>query len=479
MTLENRQPPKTEVKKEEKPKSGPQIRRHATLVHDFMVADPKVKAKLERQYPGVNLDERPNPMTDEEYRFELMKEFPEDFKVKEVPPDPSLNLGVSDEEMAEIDGSPLIKVGKIKFENTSAIERRKKAAEEFAAQQDERRNKKKNLSVKTKLADTQIQGSITSNYEQVKKSDGTVEKVTSISYKPDTNKWNNFFNKKFNIFDKWKLKNAVNKRNFYNEEYDNITEQLGEETAVEQNLLKDGTEIFNSYKEEKSKKRNPTYNQIKRDELKNEIGVKEESLSDSEKNLLKLERSKKDRVWKKHFDREASRGSKIEAEDLFEGDGFSLYESQNLPNHDTSKMVENKNKQLLLLLREQLNDAEASGSRTNIESILNEIDKVNKKIAAEEKKIQTIRKVEQMAEERIKSENTKKADVIKKIEAQVKQREHQKSRPIKKTKPVETNDKKEPKDKKPVAQEGIDSKDQILSDEKGEKLKNLLDDLGI
>ena len=142
-------------------------------------------------------------------------------------------------------------------------------------------------------------------------------------------------------------------------------------------------------------------------------------------------------------------------------------------------MVENKNKQLLLLLREQLNDAEASGSRTNIEPILNEIDKVNKKIAAEEKKIQTIRKVEQMAEERIKSENTKKADVIKKIEAQVKQREHQKSRPIKKTKPVETNDKKEPKDKKPVAQEGIDSKDQILSDEKGEKLKNLLDDLGI
>ena len=471
MTLENKRAPKIDTKVDKELKSGPQIRRHAALMHDFMVADPKVKAKLEKTYPKVDFETRPQPLTDKEYEFEQMKEFPEDFKVKEVPPDPSLNLGVSDEEMAEIDGSPLIKVGKIKFENASAIERRKKVAEEFAAQQDERRNKRKNLSVKTKLADTQIQGSITSNYEQVKKSDGTVEKVTSISYKPDTNKWNNFFNKKFNIFDKWKLKNAVNKRNFYNEEYDNITEQLGEETAVEQNLLKDGTEIFNSYKEEKSKKRNPTYNQIKRDELKNEIGIKEQGLSDSEKNLLKLERSKKDRVWKKHFDREASRGSKIEAEDLFEGDGFSLYESQDLPNHDLTPTTENKNKQLLILLKEQLKDAEASGSRTNIASILSEINKVNKKIAAEEKKTQAIKKVEQMASERIRLENTKKSEPVKKAKTQIKQPKEIKPRDVKKG--------ENPKSTKPRTQENTTTNNQILSNEKGEKLKNLLDDLGI
>lgn len=462
MKLENRKTPKIETPSDRKPQNGPRIKRHAALLHDFMVADPKVKAKLRKAYPEINFNQRPRPLSDAEYEFELMKDFPEDFKVKEVPPDPALNLATSDgEDMIDAEESPLIKVGKVRFENTSAKNKRTALADKFAREQEAKRNSKRKTPVTLKDSENDTHGNISDNYE---KGDNDTEKVTSASYTANTRNWDNVVTRSGRRFNKTKTKEAIRNREFYNDEYESLTERLGEETESEKNLLKDGTEIFDRYNRDTEKKPK-TFKQIQRDILENEIGEKD-GFERSQNNLLSQEKYKKSKIWEKHFNSEAKRGTKISAEELFDGDGFNVYRSKDLPNQDTTPRTEDTNQQLLILLKEQLKDAEASGSRTEISTILKEIDSVKNRISNREKTKKAIEMVEQIAKKRIEAEE--KPTVIQKIKKIF----------VKKEQPKAPQEK--PAQKRKVKQQEKPAQEsEILSKDKAEKLDNLLDDLGI
>ena len=318
-----------------------------------------------------------------------MKEFPEDFKVKDVPPDPKLNLGVSEEEggeaETEIEESPLLKIGGITIENTEARKKKIEKAEAFAKEQLEKRNQRRNIKSDRGKVKKGQEENISTNYERAEDADDLTEKVTSVTYKADARKWNPIINQKNSRLGQQEKKDAVNKREFYNNEEENLTEELGKETTTDKNLLTDGFEVLEKYDRETSEKKPITFNEIKRKGLQKEIGKKEEGLSSHETRLVSQENYKKNKAWEKHFTSEAVRDTKPEAEELFGGDGFSIYGSkdarnkdlEDLPNHDLTPWIEDNDLQLLVLLKEQLKDAQASGSRTDIESIIKEIDKIN------------------------------------------------------------------------------------------------------
>ena len=203
-----------------------------------------------------------------------------------------------------------------------------------------------------------------------------------------------------------------------------------------------------------------------------------------------------------------------ENENAFEGSSFSIYKANTkTPNKNFNEKASqvDKNAQLLTLLNEQLKDAETSGSRTDIKLIQNEIEKVRQRILADEKKIQTIKKIEKAAKERARLNNKKpeekstgarKPGFFAKAKKFLTGRESTTNQPIQKpekeaeikreTKNINEKPKREDikivkkvnpspsveQIKKESSKENIPEQ-KILSKDKENELKNLLDDLGI
>lgn len=458
MTLENRPTPKIEV--DQKSKSDQRVKRHAALMHDFMVADPKVKAKLRKQYPGVNFDKRPTPISQEKYEYELAKEYAEEFHVKDVPPDPKLNLAVDEDEegvFEEIEEPVRLTVGKVVFENKDA--RVKKLANEDVLEARRLAQKRTGGNQKIKVTLPE-RGKLIPNSEN--------GKVTAASYEIDKSRSNAFANEmntQIKIRDTERKHSRIKRQRELNEaEYADLFPENDdgkelEDASIKQLIKKSGSNDYIEY------------------------------------------------TGAKNVERQ-------ENENAFEGSSFSIYKANiKAPNKSSTEKATrvDRNVQLLALLNEQLMDAETSSSRTDIKLIQDEIEKVRQRILADEKKTQTIKKIEKAAEERARL-NSKKpekqiAEVKKpgffakakkfltgresttnkqiqnpekevEIKRETKNINEKPSREnikiVKKVNPspsVEQIKNESPKEKTPAQK--------ILSKDKENKLKGLLDDLGI